>query len=102
MAILGSDEGGGFDIDGITVGVRGVEGGAEGATSSIGSIEGTAGARALMSVGISTGCGSSGYSGCGISGYSGPAGAPSSAPYVVILVHLSRVNISRQMHLCSS
>ena len=102
MEIPDSDRGGGFDVDGITGGVPGVAGGAEDATSGIGPVEGTVGAGALMSVGISTGCGSSGYSGCGISGYSGPAGAPSSAPYVVILVHLSRVNISRQMHLRSS
>ena len=79
MGILGSDEGGGSDIDGITGGVRGVAGGAEGATSSIGSVEGTAGAGALMSAGISTGCGSSGCSGCGISGCSAPIGAPRSA-----------------------
>ena len=52
MAILGSDEGGGFDIDGITGGVHGVAGGANGATSGIGSIEGTARADALMSTGI--------------------------------------------------
>ena len=62
MAILGSDEGGGSDIDGITGGVRGVVGGAEGVTSSIGFVEGTVGAGALMSVGISTSCGSSGCS----------------------------------------
>ena len=80
MAILGSNEGGGSDIDGITEGVRGMAGGAEGATSGIGSIEGTVGVDALMSAGISTGCGSSGCSGCGISGCSSPAGAPGSAP----------------------
>ena len=87
MVILGSDEGGDSDIDGITRGVYGVTGGAEGATSGIGSVEGTEGEGALMSVGISTGCGSSGYSGCGISGCSSPARAPGSAPYAVILVH---------------
>ena len=80
MAILGSDEGGGSDIDGITEGVHGVTGGAEGATSGIGSIEGIVGADALMSAGISIGCGSSGCSGCGISGCSSPVGAPGSAP----------------------
>ena len=80
MAILGSNEGGGFDIDGITGGVRGMAGGAEGATSGIGSIEGIVGADALMLAGISTGCGSSGCSGCGISGCSSPVGAPDSAP----------------------
>ena len=77
-------------------------GGVKGATSGIGSVEGTEGEGALMSVGISTGCGSSGYSGCGISGCSSPARAPGSAPYAVILVHLSRVNISWQMRLRSS
>ena len=102
MVILGSDEGGGSDIDGITRGVYSVTGGAEGATSGIGSVEGTEGAGALMSVGISTGCGFSGYSGCGISECSGPTGALGSAPYAVILVHLSRVNISWQMRLRSS
>ena len=52
MAILGSDEGEGSHIDGITKGVRGVAGGAEGATSGIGSVEGTTGAGALKSAGI--------------------------------------------------
>ena len=52
MAILGSDEGGGSDIDGIIGRVHGVVGGAEGATSGIGSIEGTAGVGALKSAGI--------------------------------------------------
>ena len=79
MAILGSDEGGGSDIDGITKGVRGMAGGAEGATSGIGSVEGTTGAGALMSVGISSGYGFSGYSRCGMSGCSAPVGAPCSA-----------------------
>ena len=45
----------------------------EGATSGIGSIEGTARAGALMSVGISIGCGSSSCYGCGISRCFGPA-----------------------------
>ena len=60
MAILGSDEGEGSHIDGITRGVRSV-------------------ADALLSTGISTGCGSSGCSGYGMSGCSGPVGAPGSA-----------------------
>ena len=79
ITILGSDEGDGSDVTGITGGVRGVAGGAEGATSGLGYGEATAGAAwdgALMSVGISTGCGSSGCSGCGISGCFGPVGAP--------------------------
>ena len=80
MAILGSNGGGGFDVDGITRGVRGVAGGAEGATSGIGSIEGTTGAGALMSAGILTNCDSFGCSGCGISGCSSPSRAPDSAP----------------------
>ena len=79
MEILGSDEEKGSDVAGITRGVRGVAGGAEGATSGIGSVEGTAGAGALMSAGISTGYGSSDCSGCGMSGCSAPAGAPGSA-----------------------
>ena len=87
MAILGSDERGGSDIDGITGGVPGVAGGAEGVTSSIGSIEGTVGAGALMSASISTGCGSSGCFGYGISGCSGLVGVPGSAPYAIILAH---------------
>ena len=102
IAILGSDEGNGSDMGGITGRVRGMEGGTEGATSGIGSVEATAGAGALMSAGSSTGCGSSSCSGCGMFGCSGPAGAHWSAPYAVILVHLSRVNISRQMCLHSS
>ena len=79
MAILGSDEEKGSDVAGITGGVRGVAGRAECATSGISSVEGTTGAGALMSAGISTGCGSSDCSGCGMSGCSAPAGAPWSA-----------------------
>ena len=52
MAILDSDRGEGSDVDGITGGVLGVVGGAEGATSGIGLGEGTVGAGALMSTGI--------------------------------------------------
>ena len=89
MAILNSGGGEGSDVDGITSGVSGVAGGVEGVTSSICSIEGTAGVGALMSASISTGCGSSGCFGYGISGCSGLVGAPGSAPYVVILVHFS-------------
>ena len=48
IAILGSDEGEGSDVAGIIGGVRCVAGGVEGATSGIGSVEGTAGAGALM------------------------------------------------------
>ena len=95
MAILVSGGGEGSNVDGITGGVFGVAGGVEGVTSGIGSIEGTVGAGALMSASISTGCGSSGCFGSGISRCSGPAGAPGSVPYAIILVHLSRVNISR-------
>ena len=54
MAILGLDGGGDSNVDGITDGVLGVAGGAEGVTSGIGPIEGTAGAGALMSISIST------------------------------------------------
>ena len=102
MAIL--DSGGGEDsnLDGITGGVPGVAGGVEGVTSGICYIEDTVGAGALMSTGISISCGSSRCSGYGISGCFGLAGAPNSAPYAVILIHFSRVNISRQMHLRSS
>ena len=78
MAILDSDGREGSHVDGITGGVPGVAGGAKGATSGIGPIEGTAGAGALTSAGISIGCGSSGCSGCGIFGCSGPTGAPGS------------------------
>ena len=49
MVILGSDEEEDSDVAGITGGVCGVAGGAEGVTSGIGSIEGIAGAGALMS-----------------------------------------------------
>ena len=79
IAILGSDEEEGSDVARITGGVRGVVGGAKGATSGIGSVEGTTGAGALMSVGISSGYGFSGYSRCGMSGCSAPVGAPCSA-----------------------
>ena len=76
IAILGSDEGNGSEIGGITGGVCGVAGGVKGATSGIGSVEVTAGAGGVMSTGISTDCGSYGCPGCGISGCSGPVGAP--------------------------
>ena len=75
MAILDSGGGEGSDVDGIIGGVPGVAGGAEGTTSGICSVKGTAGAGALMSTSISTGCGSSGCSSCGLSGCSGPDGA---------------------------
>ena len=78
MAILDSDGGGGSDVDGITGGVPGVARGSEGATLGIGPIEGIVGAGALMSIGISTGCGSFGCSGHGLSGCFGLAGAPGS------------------------
>ena len=61
MVVLGSNEEEGSDIAGITGGGRGV----------VGSAEGTAGAGALVSAGVSMGCGSSGCS--------TPAGAPGSA-----------------------
>ena len=79
MAILGLDGGGDSNVDGITDGVLGVAGGAEGVTSGISPVEGTVGESALMSAGILTGYGSSDYSGRGISGCSAPAGAPGSA-----------------------
>ena len=79
MVVLGSNEEEGSDVAGITGGSRGVAGEAEGATSGIGSAEGTAGTGALMSAGVSVGCGSYGCSGCGISGCYTPAGAPGSA-----------------------
>ena len=55
MEILDSDGGGGSNVASTTGGVPGVVGGAEGATSSIGPIEGTAGAGALGFAGISIG-----------------------------------------------
>ena len=79
MVVLGSNEEEGSDVAGITGGSRGVAGEAEGATSGIGSVEGTVGAGALLPVGVSMGCGSYGCSRCGISGCSTPAGAPGSA-----------------------
>ena len=78
MVKLDSD-GWGSDVAGTIGKVPGMARGAEDGTSSIGPIEGTAGAGALMSVGISTSYGSSGCSGCGISGCSGPAGSPGCA-----------------------
>ena len=77
MEILYSNGGGGSDVVGTTGGVPGVAGGAKYETLGIGPIEGTAGAGALMSAGISTDRGSSRCSGCGLSGYSGAVGAPS-------------------------
>ena len=73
IAILGSAEGDGSDVGGITGGVCDVAWGAEGATFGIGSIGATVGAGGWVSAGMSTG--SSGSSRC-----SGPAGAPWSTP----------------------
>ena len=75
MAILDSDGGGGSYVAGTIGEVPGVAGGTEDATSSIGPVEGTVGVGALMSAGISIGCGSFGCSGCGLSGCSGLVGA---------------------------
>ena len=76
MAILDSDGGGGSDVACTTGGVPSVPGGAEDATSSIGPVEGTAGAGALMSACISTGRGSSRWFGYGVSRSFGAVGAP--------------------------
>ena len=73
MATLDSD-GWGSDGAGTTGGVPGVAWGAEGATSVIGPVEGTAGAGALMSVSNSTGYGFSRCFGCGLYESSGPIG----------------------------
>ena len=85
IAILGSAEAKGSDAAGITRGVLWVAGKAKGIPSGIGSGD------ALLVAGISVGYGSSGCCGCGSSGCS--------ALYVVILVHLSRVNTSRHIRL---
>ena len=74
IVILGIDQGDGSDVAGITGEVCGVVGGAEGATSGIGSTGAAWAGATLMSVGISTGCGSPGCYGC-----SGPTRAPWSA-----------------------
>ena len=88
MVILGSAEVEGSDAAGITGGVLRVAGKAEGIPSCMGFVD------ALLAAGISVGCGSSDCCGCGSSGCS--------ALYAVILVHLSRVNTSQQIRLCSS
>ena len=88
MAILGSAEVEGSDAAGITGGVLWVAGKAEDIPSCMGFVD------ALLAAGISAGYGSSDYCGCGSSGCS--------ALYAVILVHLSRVNTSRHIHLRSS
>ena len=75
MAILDLDGGEGSDVASTTGGVPSVAGGAEGATSGIGPIEGTVGAGALVFAGISTGLNSSGCSSYGISRCSSPVGA---------------------------
>ena len=79
MVVLGSNEEEGSDVARITGGSRGVAGEVEGATSGVGSVEGAAGAGALVSAGVSMGCGSCGCSGCGIFGCSTLAGAPGSS-----------------------
>ena len=79
MVVLGSAEEEGCDVDEKTGEGCGVAGEAEGATSGMGSAEGTTGAGALVSAGVSMGCGSCGCSTCGIPGCSTLAGAPGSA-----------------------
>ena len=66
ITILGSAEGDGFDVGGVTWGV-------EGGNSDVGSLEAIAGVGGWVSAGMSIG--SFGCSGC-----FGPAGAPWSAP----------------------
>ena len=69
IAILGSAEGDGPDVGGITEEDCGVAWGVEGGTSGVSLVEATVGASGWVSTGMSIG--SSGCSGC-----SGPAGAP--------------------------
>ena len=78
MEILYLD-GWGMDVAGTTGGVLGVVGGAEDVASGVSTVEGAAGASAMISIGISASCtcyGCCGCSSCGISGCSGPIGAP--------------------------
>ena len=62
MVVLGSAEEEGCDVAEKTGEGCGVAGETEGATSGMGSAEGTTGAGALVSAGVSMGCGSSGCS----------------------------------------
>ena len=79
MVVLGSAEEEGCDVAEKTGEGCGVVGSAEGATLGMGSAEGTTGAGALVSAGVSMGCGSCGCSACGIPRCSTLAGAPGSA-----------------------
>ena len=78
MVILNLD-GGGADVAGTIGGVPGVVGGVEDVASSVSTIEGTAGAGPMISVGISAYCTYCGCSSYGISRYFGPTGAPGCA-----------------------
>ena len=78
MVIVDSD-GGGADVAGTTGGVPRVVGGVEDVASSMGIVEGAAGAGGMISVGISAYCACCGYSSCGNSGFVGLVRAPRGA-----------------------
>ena len=77
MVIVDSD--GGVDVASTNGGVPRVVGGVEDVASSMGIVEGAAGAGGMISVGILTCCGYCGCSSCGISGCASLAGAPGGA-----------------------
>ena len=70
MVIVDSD-GRGADVAGTTGGVLGVVGGAEDVASSMGIVEGAAGASGMISIGILACCA---YGGCSSYGNSGGVG----------------------------
>ena len=78
MVIVDSN-GEGADVAGTTGGVPRVVGGVEDVASSMGIVEGAAGAGGMISVGISAYCACCGCSSCGNSGCAGLAGAPRGA-----------------------
>ena len=78
MVILNLD-GGGADVAGTIGGVPGVVGGVEDVAPGVSTVDGTAGAGVMISVGISACCTCCGCSSYGIFGCSILAGAPGCA-----------------------
>ena len=71
--VIEDSDGGDADVAGTTGGASRVVGGAEDVASGMGTVEGTAGAGGMISVGISACCAYYAYGGC--SSYGGCRGA---------------------------
>ena len=77
--VIEDSDGGDADVAGTTGGASRVVGGAKDVASSVGTVEGAAGAGSMISVGISARCACGGCSSYGNSGGAGIFGAPGGA-----------------------